>query len=579
MDVFRTSLIVAFVCKVFADTSYMCSAMLIEKIILAVAEENRGLGCGYAVALFAMMVAASLLQNHFFFQTLYTGVFGPWENVEEDPTLQCAKSPDRSKKTQKQKKLWAFLRHGRPEKDERAARGARRILCLRRATHHTKHGTAPENSASETAAAAARTILVPAALREQDRFAMAPLSLTIARGELCAIIGPVGSGKSSLILGAIGEMQLTGGEMTWGSKHIAYCSQSAWIQNATVRDNILFGQPWDEERYWACIDRAELPADLTLLQNGDLTEIGERGVTLSGGQKQRVSIARALYYDADIVCLDDPLSAVDAHVGKALFKKVVLQLRAEGRAVILVTHAIQYLPQADKVVAMDDGAVEEVGTYDELMRAGGNFAQAMANYGLLRESGAQKDADELAEVAEDEQVRMRGTDRAALSRAGGKTMEDEEQNTDSVDGHVYASYLRAGRGWLTVPMLLLSAAAMQAVTNLSTYWIVWWEGWKLHGTHPLGFSIGLYVMLGVLQLVFTYCMDMILGVIAFFASRTLHDQAMKRVMYSPMAWFDTTPLGRVMNRFGKDVDVLDNQLSMLLRQCMTSAMALLGARL
>ncbi|WFD31666.1 hypothetical protein MSPP1_002705 [Malassezia sp. CBS 17886] len=498
-----------------------------------------------------------------------------WENVEEDPTLQPAKSRDRSKKkTQKQKKLWAFLRRGRPEKGERSERSALRFLGLRR----KKEGAAQGKTQRDTAVAAGtETAAGTAAPRDEDRFAMAPLSLTIARGELCAIIGPVGSGKSSLILGAIGEMQRTGGEVTWGSKRIAYCSQSAWIQNATVRDNILFGQPWDEERYWACIDRAELPADLTLLQNGDLTEIGERGVTLSGGQKQRVSIARALYYDADIVCLDDPLSAVDAHVGKALFKKVVLQLRAEGRAVILVTHAIQYLPQADKVVAMDDGAVEEVGTYDELMRAGGNFAQAMANYGLLRESGEEADADELAAVVEGERAPHKALDRAALSKEGGKTMEDEERNTGSVDGHVYASYLRAGRGWLIVPVLILSASAMQAVTNLSSYWIVWWQGWQASGKHELGFSIGLYVMLGMMQLLFNFTLDVFLGVMTFFASRKLHDEAMKRVMYAPMSWFDTTPLGRVMNRFGKDIDVLDNQLSNLLRQCVSTVMSILGA--
>ena len=137
------------------------------------------------------------------------------------------------------------------------------------------------------------------------------------------------------------------------------------------------------DSYWDCVKRAELFADFAILQGGDMTEIGERGVTLSGGQKQRINIARALYFDADIICLDDPLSAVDAHVGKALFNNAILPLRDQGKTVILVTHAIQHLPRCDRIVLMDDGRIDETGTYEELMSLRGSFFNTMYNLSLI----------------------------------------------------------------------------------------------------------------------------------------------------------------------------------------------------
>ena len=135
------------------------------------------------------------------------------------------------------------------------------------------------------------------------------IDFTIPRGRLLCVVGAVGSGKSSLLQGLIGEMRKTKGSVTFAG-NLAYCSQTPWSQNATIRDNVTFGQPFDETRYWEVLRQSCLLADLDALPNGDLTQIGEKGITLSGGQRQRVSIARTLYYDADIVLLDDPLSAV-----------------------------------------------------------------------------------------------------------------------------------------------------------------------------------------------------------------------------------------------------------------------------
>lgn len=177
--------------------------------------------------------------------------------------------------------------------------------------------------------------------RVDDRqpFEVNKLTMQIKRGQLVAIVGAVGAGKSSILSGLIGEMLHLSGSVTFGGK-IAYCSQSAFIQNATLRDNVLFGQPWNETKYWQVLKDASLIADCLQLPDGELTEIGERGINISGGQKQRVNVARALYYDADVLLFDDPLSALDAHIGQALFDNAMRSLIRDGKTVVLVTHAL-----------------------------------------------------------------------------------------------------------------------------------------------------------------------------------------------------------------------------------------------
>ena len=170
------------------------------------------------------------------------------------------------------------------------------------------------------------------------------------------------------------------------SGRVAYVAQQAWILNSTIRDNILFGTPYDAAKYARCVKASQLQTDFEILPRGDATIIGERGVTLSGGQKQRVAIARAVYAAADVYLMDDPLSAVDNHVGHALFEQVLSHdgvLRNATR--VLATNALQYLPRADCVVVVEDGRVAEMGTYDELMSKGLNFASLMAAHGIENE--------------------------------------------------------------------------------------------------------------------------------------------------------------------------------------------------
>jgi ATP-binding cassette, subfamily C (CFTR/MRP), member 1 len=189
------------------------------------------------------------------------------------------------------------------------------------------------------------------------------INIAIAKGNLSAIVGPVGSGKSSLISAFLGEMEKLTGEVNVDGR-IAYVPQQAWIQNSTLRENILFGKPYIKKLYDQVLHACALVPDLAILPGGDQTEIGEKGINLSGGQKQRVSLARAVYSGADIFIFDDPLSAVDSHVGKHIFDHVMSQDgMLVGKTRFLVTHALSYLPKVDEIYVMMNGEITESGSY------------------------------------------------------------------------------------------------------------------------------------------------------------------------------------------------------------------------
>ncbi|CAB1343381.1 unnamed protein product, partial [Coregonus sp. 'balchen'] len=206
------------------------------------------------------------------------------------------------------------------------------------------------------------------------------VSLEIKPGRLVAVVGVVGSGKSSLISAMLGEMHSAKGFINVQGS-IAFVPQQAWIQNATLRDNILFGSPLEDSRFQATLEACALGPDLELLPGGDQTEIGEKGINLSGGQKQRVSLARAAYSQADVYLLDDPLSAVDSHVGKHLFEEVVGPTGIlKDKTRILVTHGVSFLPYVDEIVVLKDGCVSEVGSYQSLKDSKGAFSEFLDTY-------------------------------------------------------------------------------------------------------------------------------------------------------------------------------------------------------
>ncbi|CAO1615594.1 unnamed protein product [Parajaminaea phylloscopi] len=416
-------------------------------------------------------------------------------------------------------------------------------------------------------------------LAEQEPFALRNFSVEIARSQLYAVVGPVGSGKSSLLAACLGEMPQKSGRIVWGSKSIGYVPQQAWIQAASLRDNVLFGRPFEEERYWRCIRLAELEGDLASLPQGDHTGIGEKGITLSGGQKQRVSIARALYLDPEIYLFDDILSALDAHVGKAVFNNVILGLKARGKTVVLVTHALHHLHDVDRIITLEDGYIAETGTYEELKnRRDGAFARLMEEFG-----GAEEEEEEKHKEEEDDGIEAAGakvpakkSEKSDAAQGSGNIMTQEQRNTGSVAGKVYKDYIKAGNGTIMLPLVILTISIMQAATVLNSYWLVWWQE-QHFGVGKRGLYMGVYAGLGIAQAISLFFAGYVTSMLSFWACANLHNDAMKGIIFAKMSFFDTTPVGRIMNVLTKDIDVADNQISDAFRMALNTIGQVLGS--
>ncbi|RDB25853.1 Oligomycin resistance ATP-dependent permease YOR1 [Hypsizygus marmoreus] len=417
---------------------------------------------------------------------------------------------------------------------------------------------------------------------EENVFRLRDVDMRVPRGQLVAIVGAVGSGKTSLLQGIIGEMRRTRGSVIFGGS-VAYCPQSAWIQNATIRENICFGRPFEEEKYWRAVRDSCLEPDLDMLPNGDHTEVGEKGISLSGGQKQRVNICRAIYCDTDIQIFDDPLSALDAHVGKAVFQNV-LQNAASGKTRILVTHALHFLPQVDYIYTIADGRIAERGTYTELMEGQGEFARFVTEFGSKEEEQEEKREEEaeaieaVGNVRGDEDQTKKDEVRKK-AKMGSALMQTEERNTGAIAWSVYKEYMSAGKGKVVLPMLLLSLVLIQGATVMASYWLVYWQEMKWPRSEA--FYMSIYAFLGVFQAIAFFIMGSMFAILTYFASQSLHKSAIQRVMHAPMSFFETTatpqPLGRIMNRFSKDIDTIDNLIGDSLRMLAGTSSSIIGA--
>ncbi|KAJ5476818.1 ABC multidrug transporter [Penicillium sp. IBT 31633x] len=387
-----------------------------------------------------------------------------------------------------------------------------------------------------------------------DIFTLKDINLSIGRSELVAVIGKVGSGKSSLLSALAGEMRKTGGVVTMGDTR-AFCPQSAWIQNATVQNNILFGKEMNREWYDQVIQACALQADLDMLPAGDETEIGERGITLSGGQRQRLNIARAIYFNSAIVILDDPLSAVDTHVGRHLFENAICGLLGT-KCRILATHRHDILRRCDRIIWLEEGRIRANDTYDNLITTNTHFQELMAS--TTRE---ETDEDKVAA-----QVQMKEPVEEEKTLDPATLIQEEDRSVTSVDWGVYIAYIRAsGSLWYgVIPFILLCLA--QSSNILTNIWLSYWVDEKFDLSK--GQYIGIYVGLGIIQAVLMFSFSLSVSLLATSASRTMMEKALASVLRAPMSFFDTTPLGRIINRFSKDVDTMDNTLSDAIRMYM-----------
>ncbi|KAK6334206.1 hypothetical protein TWF696_002707 [Orbilia brochopaga] len=384
-------------------------------------------------------------------------------------------------------------------------------------------------------------------------FSINHINLNISRDELLAVVGTVGSGKSSLLAALAGDMRKTGGTVTQGAS-MAYCPQSAWIQNANFRDNIIFGRPFDPVWYKKVVYACALKPDIDMLPNGDMTEIGERGITVSGGQKQRLNIARAIYHNSDIILLDDPLSAVDAHVGRHMFNEAINGL-LKGKCRVLATHQLHVLNRCDRIIVMVDGRIDAIGTFDDLMSNNEDFKRMLSLTAAEEAPEKKKSEDGEEEATEDKKKKKKG-------KIPG-LMQDEERSTSSVGWPIYYAYMKASGSVLIAPIIILFLFTAQTTNIMSTIWLSWWTS----GRYNLSKSayIAGYVGLGVAQAVFMFIFSLILTIGGTEASKVLMQKAMRSVLRAPMAFFDTTPLGRIVNRFSKDVDIMDNNLTDAIR--------------
>ncbi|PNI11688.1 ABCC1 isoform 3 [Pan troglodytes] len=440
------------------------------------------------------------------------------------------------------------------------------------------------------------------------------ITFSIPEGALVAVVGQVGCGKSSLLSALLAEMDKVEGHVAIKGS-VAYVPQQAWIQNDSLRENILFGCQLEEPYYRSVIQACALLPDLEILPSGDRTEIGEKGVNLSGGQKQRVSLARAVYSNADIYLFDDPLSAVDAHVGKHIFENVIgPKGMLKNKTRILVTHGMSYLPQVDVIIVMSGGKISEMGSYQELLARDGAFAEFLRTYasteqeqdaenGVTGVSGPGKEAKQMengmlvtdsagkqlqrqlsSSSSYSGDISRHHNSTAELQKAEAKKeetwklMEADKAQTGQVKLSVYWDYMKAIG--LFISFLSIFLFMCNHVSALaSNYWLsLWTDDPIVNGTQEhTKVRLSVYGALGISQGIAVFGYSMAVSIGGILASRCLHVDLLHSILRSPMSFFERTPSGNLVNRFSKELDTVDSMIPEVIKMFMGSLFNVIGA--
>ncbi|XP_074050394.1 ATP-binding cassette sub-family C member 9 isoform X3 [Macrotis lagotis] len=433
------------------------------------------------------------------------------------------------------------------------------------------------------------------------------IDIRIPTGQLTMIVGQVGCGKSSLLLAILGEMQTLEGKVHWSNVNesepsfeairrnrysVAYAAQKPWLLNATVEENITFGSPFNKQRYKAVTDACSLQPDIDLLPFGDQTEIGERGINLSGGQRQRICVARALYQNTNTVLLDDPFSALDIHLSDHLMQEGILKfLQEDKRTLVLVTHKLQYLTHADWIIAMKDGSVLREGTLKDIQNKDVELYEHWKTLMNRQDQELEKDMETDQTTLERKTLR-----RAMYSREAKAQMEDEdeeeEEEEDEDDNMSTVLRLRTKMPWKTcwryltsggfffLFLMIFSKLLKHSVIVAIDYWLATWTS-DLNGKDNINDNQSYYVA-GFSILCGTgifLCLVTSLTVewMGLTAAKNLHHNLLNKIILGPIRFFDTTPLGLILNRFSADTNIIDQHIPPTLESLTRSTLLCLSA--
>ncbi|CAL5039012.1 unnamed protein product [Urochloa decumbens] len=391
------------------------------------------------------------------------------------------------------------------------------------------------------------------------------VNLSISRGEKVAVCGPVGSGKSSLLYALLGEIpRISGSVEVFGS--VAYVSQNSWIQSGTVRDNILFGKPFNKELYEKAIKSCALDKDIENFDHGDLTEIGQRGLNMSGGQKQRIQLARAVYNDADVYLLDDPFSAVDAHTAAVLFYDCVMTALAE-KTVVLVTHQVEFLTETSRILVMEGGQVSQQGKYSELLESGTAFEKLVSAHQssiTALDTSASQQNQVQGQLVPDEnivpstlQTTRQASDIEIAAKgpsAATQLTEEEEKGIGDLGWKPYKDYINVSKGAFQFSGMCTSQVLFTCFQIASTYWLA--VAVQMDNVSA-ALLVGAYSGLSIFSCFFAYFRSLFAANLGLKASKAFFSGLMESVFKAPMSFFDSTPVGRIITRASSDLSILD----------------------
>ncbi|ANB15991.1 ATP-binding cassette glutathione S-conjugate transporter YCF1 [Sugiyamaella lignohabitans] len=447
--------------------------------------------------------------------------------------------------------------------------------------------------------------------KPEYKIALANINFSAKKGELACVVGRVGAGKSSLLQAILGDLYKAEGHVTVKGK-VAYVAQVPWIMNATVKENILFGCKFDPEFYQKTVEACALTDDFAILPKGDETQVGEKGISLSGGQKARLSLARSVYARADVYLLDDPLSAVDEHVGRHIIDNV---LGPEGllasKSIVLATNSIPVLSQADTITMLSAGRIVESGELAEVMSTKGAIYSLISDFGkkpratvsdassrTALEEGSSEPSSAVPSAAPselnlthilDKKRRRESTHtlrRASIASFTKPSIDDEDGDKEENKEHseqgkvkwdVYIEYAKASNifGVLTFLVMLLVS------TGLSVGGNVWLKHWSevntgSHTNPHVGMYLGIYAAFGIGSAFLMLIQTVVLMIYcAIHSAKKLHDGMLNAVIRAPMSFFETTPLGRIINRFSNDVYRVDQILARTFSQFFANSVKVL----